>query len=132
MLIFPTETLPSPLPLEATPPPARVGEVVRPVAAKIPSWFTAAAALRVARLKGAEHLLVLDRGRPVGTVAARVLAIAPGHEPVGRWMTASALAVTPETTVGQARRLMEREALECIPVVSGALLLGTITASDLG
>jgi CBS domain-containing protein len=133
VLIFPTETALAPAPMGEVPlDQRRVGEVLRAAPVKVPSWFTARSALRVGSLKRAEHLLVVDRGRPVGAVSTRVLGTVPSHEPVGRWMSASTLVVTPETTLEEARRLMDRHCLETVPVVSGAFLLGMITASDLG
>jgi CBS domain-containing protein len=133
VLIFPTETVLAPAPTGAMAlDQRRVGEVLQAAPVKVPSWFTAQSALRVGSLKRAEHLLVIDRGRPVGAVSTRVLGTVPAHEPVGRWMSASTLVVTPETTLEQARGLMHRHCLETLPVVSGALLLGMITVSDLG
>jgi CBS domain-containing protein len=97
----------------------------------VPSWFTALAALRVARLKGVEHLLVLDRQQMVGAVSAQVLAAAPGHDLAARWMTPSRLMVSPDALESEARTLMDEHGLGCLPVVSGALLLGIVTRSDL-
>jgi acetoin utilization protein AcuB len=119
-----------PLPA-GTPPPARVAEVVRAAAVKVPSWFTAAAALQVARLKRAAHLVVLDRQQLVGSVETDQLAAAPAHEPVARWMNASRTTVGPDTPQSEARALMDRQGVACLPVVSGALLLGIVTRTDL-
>jgi Mg/Co/Ni transporter MgtE len=126
----------------AAPPPAgaetpvrprqQVGEVTRTESVKVPSWFSAAAALRVARLKRAQHLMVLDRQQLVGSVSTQVLAAVPGSDPVGRWMNPSRLTVSPEAFTTEARRLMKDHGLECLPVVSGALFLGIVCRSDLG
>jgi CBS domain-containing protein len=99
---------------------------------KVPTWFTAAAALRVARLKGASHLMVLDRGQLVGSVATRVLASAPGHQPVARSMTASRLCLSPEMPRSSARAVMAAQNVDCLPVVSGALLVGIVRSADFG
>ncbi len=107
----------------------RVEEVVSGRFVKVPSWFTAAAALQVARLKGVEHLLVVDRRAVVGSITARDLAAAPPHEPVARRITGGAVSVEIEMPVAEARRLMEASGAACLPVVSGAMLLGIFTAS---
>jgi CBS domain-containing protein len=101
------------------------------VAVKVPSWFTSGAALRVAHLKGVEHLLVLDRGAVVGTVTRRALAAAPGHEPLARTMVASPATLSAEASLREARALMAARDLDCAPVTSGPLLVGLITRDDL-
>jgi Mg/Co/Ni transporter MgtE len=100
-------------------------------AVKVPSWFTAGAALRVAQLKQVEYLLVLDRGAVVGTVGARALASAPAGDPVARSMNASPATVTPETSRREAWRLMACLGLDCLPVTSGMLLVGVVTRAAL-
>jgi CBS domain-containing protein len=109
-----------------------VGDLMTGRPIRVPTWFTAAAALRVGRLKRASHLMILDRGQLVGAVSTRVLAGAPGHEPVARWMTPSRLCLTPRTPRAQALDLMITRGLECLPVVSGALLVGMVARADLG
>ena len=109
----------------------RVGDAMRTVPVKVPSWFTVGAALRVARLKRAEQVVVLDRQQLAGSVSARVLAAAPGHHLVARWMTPGRRSVTPDTLQSEAARLMEEQGLDCLPVVGGALFLGIVTRADL-
>jgi CBS domain-containing protein len=106
---------------------AAVADVASTLVVKVPSWFTAAAALRVARLKGADHLLVLDRQQLVGSVSAAVLAASAPHLPLERVMTRTSATVTPDTPLPEAWRLMARAGVGCLPVVSGALLLGVLT-----
>jgi|tagenome__1003787_1003787.scaffolds.fasta_scaffold20896029_2 Mg/Co/Ni transporter MgtE len=108
-----------------------VGSVASHVVVKVPSWFTVGAALRVARLKGTQHLLVLDRQKVVGSVGVAVLAAASPHQPVERVMTRSAVVVRPETLVDEAWRLMACHGLHCLPVASGVVLLGVVTRDDL-
>jgi CBS domain-containing protein len=101
------------------------------VAIKVPSWFTSGAALRVAQLKGVEHLLVLDRGVVVGTVTRRALGAAPAHEPLARTMVPSTATVSAEASLREARALMDARDLACLPVTSGPLLVGVIAREDL-
>jgi CBS domain-containing protein len=112
--------------------PTTVAAVTRPGVVKVPSWFTVAAALRVARLKGADHLLVVERQRLIGSVSTRVLAAAPAGSAVARWMRRSEVSVAPETPSDVARRLMASQGVECLPVAPGAILLGLVALEDLG
>lgn len=108
-----------------------VADLASSRAVKVPAWFTAAAALRVARLKEVEHLLVVDRQMLAGTVSRTALLEARPELPVARLMTASSASLAPETPAGQAWNLMVAEDLECLPVVRGPLLLGIIARNDL-
>jgi CBS domain-containing protein len=107
--------------------PTTVGAVASTVVVKVPGWFTAGAALRVARLKGAGHLLVVDRQRLVGSVSVARLAASPAHQPIDRVMNRSTATVSPDAPFEAARLLMERQGLDCLPVASGALLLGVVS-----
>jgi CBS domain-containing protein len=104
-----------------------VGQVASTLVVKVPSWFTAGAALRIARLKRAEHILVLDRQQVIGSVSAAVLAGARPHLLLDALVTRTTAAVTPETPLEAAWRLMAKEQVGCLPVVSGGLLLGVVT-----
>jgi CBS domain-containing protein len=116
---------------EGAPQSRPVAELANHTVVKLPSWFTVAAALRVARLKGCSHLLVTDRHRVVGTIATHLLATAPGADPLARWMTASELTLAATLSDQEAWRVMSLEGLDCVPVVSGAVLLGIVTRADL-
>jgi CBS domain-containing protein len=118
------------LPAAGAPRSRTVGELVSVGAVKVPSWFTVGAALRVARLKNVSHVLVTDRHSVVGTIATDVMASAPAPDPLARWMTASDVTISVDTSEEEALRLMAR-GLDCLPVVSGAILLGIVTRADL-
>jgi CBS domain-containing protein len=108
-----------------------VAAVASTLVVKVPSWFTAAAALRVAHLKGVDHLLVIDRQNLAGSVSTAVLATAPGHQPLERLMVRTEVTVSPDTPIEEAWRLMDRHGIDCLPVVvSGALLLGVVYRPD--
>jgi len=111
--------------------PRRVGDLLTARFAKLPDWFTVGAALRVARLKGVDHLLVVDRGAVVGVAEARVLEGAPERDPLSRWTPASRATLTPETPIDEARRLMAAQGVASMPVTSGALLVGIVTLAAL-
>jgi len=119
---------------EATQPeaaPEQVGGRARAVLVKVPSWFTAAAALRVAQLKSADHLLVLDRGRVLGALSRAELAGTPPTRPLGRCLPLSSPIIASETPVGDALRLMDSLDLDCLVVTAGPMLVGLVTRSDL-
>jgi CBS domain-containing protein len=116
---------------ERAPRSRTVGELASTGTVKLPSWFTAAAALRVARLKGVEHLLVTDRSMVVGSVSAHALGNARATEPLARLMTAGDVTIAAEASEEEAWALMSRRGVECLAVVSGAILLGVVTRGDL-
>jgi CBS domain-containing protein len=109
----------------------QVGARARAALVKVPSWFTVAAGLRVAQLKGVAHLLVLDRGRVAGTIATSALAEAPATDPIARWMTPATTTVACETPVSETLRLMAALGLACVPISAGPLLVGLVTRDDL-
>lgn len=98
---------------------------------KVESWFTAGAALRVAQLKGVQHLLVLDRGRVLGAIGLVELALAPPTRPLGRCMPLNPPIVASDTPVQDARRLMSVLGVDCMVVTAGPLLVGLVTRDDL-
>jgi CBS domain-containing protein len=112
-------------------PGGRVVDVTRTQVVRVPPWFTAAQALRVARLKGVAHLLVEERGRLAGSIGLAILASAPAADPVGRWMSRSAAHLTPDLPCPEAGRVLRREGVACLPVVAGGLLVGTASLDDL-
>jgi CBS domain-containing protein len=110
--------------------PEQVGDRARALPVKVPSWFTAGAALRVAQLKGVEHLLVLDRGRVMGAIGRAELAAAPPTDPLGRWIAIAPATVEAQVSVSEARQLMASLGLTSLVVTAGPLLLGLVTRDD--
>jgi CBS domain-containing protein len=108
-----------------------IAACVLPGVVKVPSWFTVGAALRVAVCKGVGHLLVVDRGSVVGTIAVSVLRTAPAQQPLARWMTPSTATLSPETPRAEAAWLMTSLGVDCLPVASGFLLVGLVSRDDL-
>ena len=109
----------------------RVGDVVCTEVVRVPGWFTVAQAQRVAELKRVSHVLVEDRGRVSGSASTVVLAHAPAGDTVARWMNRSEAHVGPEAPLHQAEQLLRAEGASCLPVVTGGLLVGTVTIHDL-
>lgn len=104
----------------------------RPCAVKVPSWFTAWAAVRVAQLKQIENLLVEERGVVVGVVSRKTLAAAAPNRPVAAVMVSSTIQLPAEMALAEAERIMSTLDVDCLPVVSGSLLVGVLRREDLG
>jgi CBS domain-containing protein len=109
----------------------QVGAHAREARVKVPSWFTASAALRVAQLKGVDHLLVMDGGRVLGAVSREELEMAPPSDPLGRWAPTVPTTVGSRTTAGEALRLMDGLGLSALVVTAGPVLVGLVTRADL-
>jgi CBS domain-containing protein len=113
-------------------PASRVADVLRATVVRIPVWFTAAQARRVAALKGVDHLLVEEHGRVAGSVSVAALFGAASGDPVARCMSRSRAHLTPELSLAEAERQMKREGVSCLPVVTGGLLVGIVGLADVG
>ena len=111
---------------------ARVADVVNTAVVRIPHWFTAAQGRAVASHKGVQHLLVEERGQVAGSIGLAALLAAPPMDPVARWMTRSRAYLSPELSLEQADRRLRQEGVDCLPVVSSGLLMGTLSLDDLG
>ena len=114
-----------------TPDPRRVGDCVNAVIARVPGWFTVAQARRVAELKGVAHVLVDDKSGASGTASVATLASAPAADLVARWTVRTAASVDAETSLEVADALLHAEGAACLPVTTGGMLVGTISAADL-
>jgi CBS domain-containing protein len=104
-----------------------ISSLVSTKVVKLPSWFTAAAALRIAKLKGVAHLLVEDRRQIVGSVSKSQLETAAADAPLGACMTATSASIGPGAPVHEAWARMLVNGVECLPVQQGALLVGLVT-----
>jgi CBS domain-containing protein len=77
------------------------------------------------------HLLVLDDKRRLVGVICRCDLAGGGDTPVSARMQEDVFAVEPRASLGLAVAVMKRLAIHCLPVVSGPLLVGVLTAGDL-
>jgi CBS domain-containing protein len=90
-----------------------------------------ASAKRLARDNGIEHLLVLDNGTLTGIVCGEDLRTAARDALVGECMSSPVLCVGPDTTLQDAVDIMAENDIGCLPVVTGAFLVGMITLEAL-
>jgi CBS domain-containing protein len=90
-----------------------------------------ASAKRLARDNGVEHLLVLDNGTLTGIVCSEDLRTAARDALVGECMSSPVLCVGPDTTLQDAVEIMVENDIGCLPVVTGAFLVGMVTREAL-
>ena len=90
-----------------------------------------ASARRLALDNGIEHLLVLDNGTLAGIVCKDDLRHASRDSLVGECMSSPVLCIGPDTTLEEAAQIMSEQEISCLPVVTGAFLVGIITRAAL-
>ena len=98
---------------------------------------TAAAAWTRMGALGVEHLVVLEEGKVVGTLAAHDLSGPMGgsHRRMGRkvgeLMRSDVAVATPGTTVARAAGLMRRAKVDCLPILERGKLVGIVTTHEM-
>jgi predicted transcriptional regulator len=90
-----------------------------------------ASAQRLALDNGIEHLLVLDNGTLTGIVCSEDLRTAARDALVGECMSSPVLCIGPDTTLRDAVDIMAENNIGCLPVVTGAFLVGMVTLEAL-
>jgi CBS domain-containing protein len=90
-----------------------------------------ASAKRLAFDNGIDHLLVLDNGTLTGIVCKGDLRTAARNALVADCMSSPVLCIGPETTLEEAAQIMFDQHVSCLPVVTGAFLVGIITRAAL-
>lgn len=90
-----------------------------------------ASAKRLAIDNGIDHLLVLDNGTLAGIVCQGDLRGAARNALVGDCMSSPVLCIGPDTTLDEAAQIMFDQHISCLPVVTGAFLVGIITRAAL-
>ena len=77
------------------------------------------------------HLLVFDGRRLVGVVCSCDLRAAPVEEPISKYMSSPPMVVLPTAPIEAAATLLEEARIGCLPVVTGARVVGIVTRGDL-
>ena len=88
-------------------------------------------ALRLASTKRVRHFLVIEDGNLTGIVCHSDLRQVRETSLVGACMKTPVLCIGPDTTVKDAADIMEQNEVGCLPVVTGAFLVGMITRDRL-
>src|SRR5437879_1818551 len=88
-------------------------------------------ALRLAATKHIAHFLVIEDGSLTGIVCQDDLRHARESAFVGECMTSPVLCIGPETTLAEAVSIMDENSVGCLPVITGAFLVGMITRDRL-
>jgi predicted transcriptional regulator len=88
-------------------------------------------ALRLAANKRIHHFLVIEDGSLTGIVCQADLQQARTSALVGECMSSPVLCIGPETTLKEAADIMHENSVGCLPVVTGAFLVGVITRDKL-
>jgi CBS-domain-containing membrane protein len=101
----------------------------KPPATTVDTRCHAADEFAVAR--GVHHLLVFDRQLALVGVACRCDLARGDGRAVSDVMSNEVFAVEPATTIGVASAALKQLRIGCLPVVSGPLVLGILTRSDL-
>jgi CBS-domain-containing membrane protein len=104
-----------------------ISSLVSTKVVKLPSWFTAGAALRIAKLKNVSNLLIEDRRQIVGSVSREALEEAASDAPLATCMSPSSASISLAAPVHEAWARMLVHGVECLPVLQGALLVGVVT-----
>ncbi len=90
-----------------------------------------ASALRLATSKRIHHFLVVQDGSLTGIVCDDDLRQARQSTTVGACMHSPVLCIGPETTLADAASIMDDNSIGCLPVITGAFLVGMITRDRL-
>ena len=88
-------------------------------------------ALRLASSRRIQHFLVIEDGSLTGIVCQSDLRSARESALVAACMKSPVLCIGPDTTVEDAAEIMEQNEVGCLPVVTGAFLVGMITRDKL-
>jgi CBS domain-containing protein len=98
---------------------------------RLPSWFTVEQARKVVTLRGLEYVLVEEHGQVCGFVGRAALWRAKAGEQLAQHVCRSKVSISADTPVTQARTLMLQLGVECLTVVKGGILVGTVSLPDI-
>lgn len=90
-----------------------------------------ASARRLVDVSGNDHLIVIEDGTLAGIVCDEDLRAADRDACVADCMTSPVLCISAETTLQEAVDIMGANDVDCLPVVTGAFLVGMVTRAAL-
>jgi hypothetical protein len=89
----------------------------------LPAWFQAGSAAAVLRSKGKRLALIADGNGMVSVADVHQLAAAPGTKSISWCASPLGPAVSPTTSLAEARRLMDAHGSAYLPVVMGGVIV---------
>jgi len=108
-----------------------VAEVMGTELSTLSAESTVASARRLIASSGNDHLIVLQDGALAGIVCDRDLRIADRDALVGECMTSPVVCISADTTLQEAVDIMGDNDVDCLPVVTGAYIVGLVTREAL-
>lgn len=98
---------------------------------RLPAWFTVEQARKVVALRGLQHVLVEEHGQVRGLIDRSSLWRMNGADSLARGVVRSAISIAADAPIARARALMLEQAIECMTVVRGGILIGTVALADI-
>lgn len=108
-----------------------VAEVMGTDLSTLNAESTVASARRLIARSGNDHLIVLQDGALAGIVCDRDLRAADRDALVGECMTSPVVCISADTTLQEAVDIMGDNDVDCLPVVTGAYIVGLVTRDAL-
>jgi CBS domain-containing protein len=108
-----------------------VAEVMGTDLSTLNAESTVDSARRLIATSGNDHLIVLQDGALAGIVCDRDLRAADRHALVGECMTSPVVCISADTTLQEAVDIMGDNDVDCLPVVTGAYIVGLVTREAL-
>jgi len=108
-----------------------VSEVMGTELSTLSAESTVASARRLIATSGNDHLIVLQDGALAGIVSDRDLRAADRDALVGECMTSPVVCISADTTLQEAVDIMGDNDVDCLPVVTGAYIVGLVTRDAL-
>src|SRR3569623_2835586 len=108
-----------------------VAEVMGTELSTLSAESSVASARRLIASSGIDHLIVLQDGALAGIVCDRDLRVADRDALVGECMTSPVVCISAATPLQEAVDIMGDNAVDCLPVVTGAYLVGLVPRNAL-
>lgn len=109
----------------------RIQDVMSSPVETITARATIAEARSAMKRKRIRHLVVIEKGQPLGVISSRDLAGEPSAVAVTEVMARDLATAGPRDTIRDAANRMRGRTVGCLPVVDGARVVGIVTTSDL-
>ncbi|HEY4183584.1 MAG TPA: CBS domain-containing protein [Polyangia bacterium] len=108
-----------------------VAEVMGTDLSTLTAETTVGFARQVIAASGSDHLIVVEDGALAGIVSGKDLHAAPRDARLADCMTSPVLCISADTTLQEAVDIMGDNDVDCLPVVTGAYIVGLVTRDAL-